>query len=419
LCRTSPPDDGSEKSAKRQEPMDPCYRIVTKPIALHASVKNIKKRVTNVKWYFPFCLVCVVQDAGTNNMIDAVRFADNHLDDGNFSKNKKDAMTFGEFAKDFFTPKDPRGYRMRNIQRGKSYGEDHYNHQQDMLDLYFIPQWGDWLIDSLSDVQIEDYILGLKSKQTGKLLGDSMRNKGLTVMKIVLQEAKRQGFVEKNVAADISEITEHNKKRLPFRDDEMRIMFPEDDNELINIWGGLMWSVYFLIMRDTGFRPGEVAGLERKNYIPEFHGLYTRQSVDIHRKLRERIKTTGKGFDFKTGVLTAQTERLLRFHLGTMSGDMLFLVNGRFIIPETSNKHLKETIKTLGIPRKGRTQYSLRHSFETDLSGEISDQILLQLMAHTGYRQEYDHRTPETLLRQLQPVRKILEERGKDDQNTR
>jgi len=352
------------------------------------------------------------KDTGTDNVAEAVRYAESHLMNDDIVKQKK-TITFGEFATGFFTTSDPQGYRMRNAQRGKNYGEEHYMHQQDMLDLYFIPQWGSWLIDSITDVQIENFILGLKSKRTGRLLGDSMRNKGLTVMKIVLHEAKRQGLVSEDAAKDITEITERNAKRLPFVSEEMEVMFPDDDDKLIHVWGSVIWAAYFLIMRDTGFRPGEVAGLERMNYIPELHGLFTMQSVSKDRTIKHRIKTTGKGFDYKTGVLTNQTERILKMHLMSSKGDILFLEHGKPFRTETSNKHLKTIVDSLGIPLKGRTQYSLRHSFETDLSGRVTDKILMQLMAHTGFRPEYDHRTPERILEQLQPVRTLLEDRNK------
>jgi integrase len=91
---------------------------------------------------------------------------------------------------------------------------------------------------------------------------------------------------------------------------------------------------------------------------------------------------------------------------------LIFLVNGRAIIPETANKHLKLSLKKTDVKLNGRTQYSLRHSFETALAGNIDQKILLELMAHTNFRKEYDHRTPEDILKQLQPAWEVIEKRS-------
>ncbi|MDA3958575.1 hypothetical protein [Oceanispirochaeta sp.] len=60
----------------------------------------------------------------------------------------------------------------------------------------------------------------------------------------------------------------------------MEKLFPSDKEELLRIWQGLKWTVFFFIMRDTGFRPGEVAGLTRSAYYSSVGGIYTTGSID-------------------------------------------------------------------------------------------------------------------------------------------
>jgi len=88
-----------------------------------------------------------------------------------------------------------------------------------------------------------------------------------------------------------------------------------------------------------------------------------------------------------------------------------FRVYKGLIIPDVANKHLKGVYKRAGVPSLGRTQYSFRHTFETTLAGKVENKVLLELMAHTAFHPEYDHRKPEHVLAQLQPVRAILEDR--------
>ena len=67
-----------------------------------------------------------------------------------------------------------------------------------------------------------------------------------------MQTAVDEGYIASDPTERILTITENDtKNRQPFTAEELYTFFPADDNELIEIWGGLMWSVYFLIMRDT------------------------------------------------------------------------------------------------------------------------------------------------------------------------
>ena len=42
--------------------------------------------------------------------------------------------------------------------------------------------------------------------------------------------------------------------------------------------------------------------------------------------------------------------------------------------------------------------------------GNVQTRNLLELMAHTRFRPEYDHRTPEMVLKQLEPIKETLNE---------
>lgn len=42
------------------------------------------------------------------------------------------------------------------------------------------------------------------------------------------------------------------------------------------------------------------------------------------------------------------------------------------------------------------------------LAGRVEDKVLLDLMAHTHFRMVYDHRTPDDMIIQLQPLRQLI-----------
>ena len=352
--------------------------------------------------------------SGTDNLVDAIHWADDKVESDLKGKGfSQQDRTFEDFARDFFTPKDPYGIRIRDRKHGNHFEEPYYKAKQRWVNLYIIPRFGKQTINSIGSVAIEEWFLDLKSTKNGKDLSDDTKNKILIAFRDVLKEAVRQGYVPNNAADDVQMINEVNIPRVPFTPEEMNMLFPEDDKELLKIWGSVMWATYFLIFRDTGFRPCEIHGLSKGQYYPELHGLFTKSSVNLARERKDRIKTTGKGKDYKVGILTAQTERFLNRHILECKDDFLFLIDGRFVNTSTTNKHFVLSAGRV-VPLNGRTQYCMRHSFETDLAGKVENKVVAELMAHTSFNPTYDHRTPEMLLKELQPVRELLEKRSPD-----
>lgn len=153
---------------------------------------------------------------------------------------------------------------------------------------------------------------------------------------------------------------------MAFEERELKKMFPCEIRKRIIIWGGLQWATYFSIAYDTGWRPSEISGLEKTKFLPEYKGIYTKNGV-VNGILQKRIKTTGTGKDYKVGVLSETTAHLVSLLIEEKQ-DEIFLfktLQGNFIQPNTANKHLKAVTKKLNIDIGKRTQYSLRHSFNT------------------------------------------------------
>lgn len=346
---------------------------------------------------------------GTADMIEAVVYAEAMLrKDFTLVERDQKKMTFGKFAQGFFTAADPHGFRKRNEAKNKHYEETFYFNHQGRLTNYIMPKFESYLLSSINKNMIDDWFMSLKAPN-GKELSANTRNKILFCLRIIMQTAVDEGYIASDPTERILTITENDtKNRQPFTAEELYTFFPADDNELIEIWGGIMWSVYFLIMRDTGWRPAEVAGLKKSSYYPNLNGIYTECEV-VGGVEKQRIKTTGKGKDYKVGLLTERTEKLLNLLISVIKSDFLFITTeGNFVQPDAANKHLRAVAKKVGIDLKGRTQYGFRHSFETLMVGNIHSKALLELMAHTGFRPEYDHRTPEMILKQLEPVKETL-----------
>ncbi|MGE4583911.1 MAG: tyrosine-type recombinase/integrase [Sphaerochaeta sp.] len=324
---------------------------------------------------------------------------------------KSKDITLGEFSEGFYTRTDDRSYRARNERKNRRYNEYYYYTMDGRLRNYILPTFGNIYLRNITHIMIDEWFVSMKRAASGKKMASNSKNKVLICLSYIMKEAVNVGLIEANPCDKVDKISEESNPRQPFTEEEMAIMFPEFDNTAIWVWGGLMWASYFLIMKSTGFRPGEIAGLTRDNYYPELKGLYTSQSVNSFTKnVVKRIKTTDKGLKAKIGLLSDQCCRILDKYIATIPEDQeyLFMVNGGFVSVFTSNKHFNSFATKAGIELQGRTQYCLRHTFQTMLAGEIEDKMIEELMGHTKYRHDYDHRKGKKRLEQLQGIRDKL-----------
>lgn len=62
------------------------------------------------------------------------------------------------------------------------------------------------------------------------------KNKTLNALRIVFQEAKSQGIVSENVAAQLKPFVERPKEQEVLSGEQLKKLFPENRTELIEIW---------------------------------------------------------------------------------------------------------------------------------------------------------------------------------------
>ncbi|PKL13982.1 MAG: hypothetical protein CVV52_03735 [Spirochaetae bacterium HGW-Spirochaetae-8] len=321
------------------------------------------------------------------------------------------SVTLQEFSKDYFLRTDSRSIRRRNEYKNRYFSDGYYKAMEARLVNYILPEFGCLTLPLIKSLAIDEWYVELK-KENGDDLSDDSKNKVLQCLSVIMDDAVRLGLIKENPCDKIEPMSVRSKTREAFSEDEMELMFPKEDDRAALAFGTLMWSCYFQVMKCTGFRPGEVSGLKRSNYYPELGGVYTTSSVNSpSRAVVNRIKTTGKGKPYKVGLLSSQCCRLLDMWLRLMpeGQEYLFMVDGKHIASSTSCKHFKTCAEKLGVSLEGRTQYSLRHTFQTAIAGEVERSTVEELMGHTRFRPGYDHRDGERRLRQLQGLRQTLE----------
>ncbi|MCL2481280.1 MAG: tyrosine-type recombinase/integrase [Spirochaetaceae bacterium] len=345
---------------------------------------------------------------GTEYEQDAIIFAERYLQ--NFDNTYRGKMPlFKDFASGFFE-KDTYDYRKQLEKKKKKYKNSYWLQQEARINNYWIPAFGNLLISAITSFIVDKWYMDLKNHKTKEPLADNTKNKILSCGNIVFEIALQKKIIKTNPIKSIIKITEENAKRGFFNDIEIAKLFPKDETELIKIWLTRKWITYFMIMRDTGWRPGEIAGLQRKNYYPDIGGIYTEHSIDYETgEMQESIKTTKKGKPFKIGYLKNDTIIHLDKYLEEQQigiNDLIFTSTKKTgMKADVSNKHFKASCERAGVDRGDRPQYCMRHTFSTKAHRSVERDVANALMGHTSYRPEYDHRDPETLLKQYKDVR--------------
>ncbi|ADY13646.1 tyrosine-type recombinase/integrase [Sphaerochaeta globosa] len=370
----------------------------------HEDFKLVRRRGRNIQVQFKGSDSWI--SSGYSDELNATLWAQNRV-----RENKSKDITFGEFSENFYTRTDERSFRAKNMRKNRHY-ENHYYYSMDgRYRNYILPIFKDLYMRNIDHMMIDEWFVSIRKATSGEKMATNSMNKILMCLSNIMKEAVNVGIIDTNPCSKVDKISEDSNPRQPFTEEEMLIMFPDFDHKAIWVWGGLMWASYFHIMKCTGFRPGEIAGLTRDNYYRELGGIYTSQSVNSFTKnVVKRIKTTDKGIKAKIGLLSDQCCRLLDLHIARMPKDQefLFRVETGYVTAFTSQKHFKSFATKAGIELNGRTQYSLRHTFQTMIAGEVEKSHVEELMGHTKYRQDYDHRAGKKRLEQLQGLRDRL-----------
>lgn len=286
---------------------------------------------------------------------------------------------------------------------GKMPTEAVWNMKRTIWRLYIIPKFGDFMLNEISPRMIQRWLVTMRSK-FNKPLASAYKDKILNNLSVVFDYAVFCGTIDHNPCRDIIGIRKTTSlKKKEFTDEELASLFPDDDSKLISIWSSKLIACYYMILRDTGWRPGEAAALTPANYIRSTHGIYTTRSVDsFTHTVKERIKTSDKGYSIKIGVLSDRTSELLEEIIEGMDDDqIIFTINGKLFVRSRLITTFNKALMACGIEQEGHCPYSFRVTFLTRTSMMYPDSVVMEMMGHKNWHSCYDKRSPEELLEKL------------------
>lgn len=300
-------------------------------------------------------------------------------------------QTFGDYAEGFYDRTDADSYLFRKAIRNKGVTEGSLEAKRIVLNSYLLPQFRDINIADISATMIDQWLMHLKKvRGKGKPCGGRC-NGILSVLREILQFALADGLVESNEAMKVEGMADIAKERAPISREQLKKLFPDDDNELLSIWGK-DYAKYFLIFIDTGFRPCEILALRYEDINDGT--VYTEYMFDSHtKKIEHRIKTSKKGKKYKVGTLSERTLRLI----GKGNGYIFDTTEIDRI--KAYKMFIRKSASIIG--RTDVTQYQLRHTFMTELKAIYPKELIMELMGHTKWEKCYDDSTPEQIIDNL------------------
>ncbi|OHE63892.1 MAG: hypothetical protein A2001_01640 [Treponema sp. GWC1_61_84] len=298
-------------------------------------------------------------------------------------------ITLEEFATGFYDDASP-WVRRRIAKKNKdeAFSAGFLPQHRARLKNYLLPAFGKTELKDITRRAFDDWLLDLKGIRGGyhkaPSIKNSTKNKIIDCMRHIVDEAVDLGLMERSPIDGITPFGRDEESREVFDELELKKMFPVERGPAMAVWLSQMWLAYFVVLRDTGIRPGELHALTWADWMPKYGGFPITKAIENQ---TGRVKRTKTG-SVKPAYLSARgVQELLIWQSMTEYGDpadLIFSFDGRTPhISETANKHFRGVLKRLGIERRRRTPYCLRHSFATFALDELPLSMVQQLLGHS------------------------------------
>jgi integrase len=277
--------------------------------------------------------------------------------------------------------------------------------------------WGGLNVKRLTTQNIEEGIAGLPSRFTGRVLAGCTVNRVLSVLTDFYSYLVGEGIVRANPVREVercSPFPEKPRSALPTVEmavlfpgvtEEVRhnILLPDTHEKLLKVWRTQKYVCAFLILKDTGLRPGELLALKWRDWDAETRFFPILRAIESG--TRDQVKGTKTGAT-KPAIITERTAEeieALRRKVRPEPEDYL-LCNCHGIPYDTHRLswNFRESVRRSGLDRPELTPYWLRHTYNTRMLEVLDDKTVGHLMGHNteAMRRHYRHADEESLRRE-------------------
>ena len=304
----------------------------------------------------------------------------------------------------------PDGYwRYKRAEKKKFFTDKSMKTRAAVMQNWIVPLWGELNPKRLTVQTIDKAMMGVTSDLTRRPLAGATRNRILSVLSELYVYLIEEGLTRLNPVRDVVRCNSSPEcPRSAMPTDEVKTLFPDDHNELKRIWRTQKYICAFMILRDTGVRPGELVALKWGDWNPEIKFFPILRAIESGSKNREKGTKTGAT---KPAIITDHTAveiEALRKKIKPMPGQYIFA--NKHGVPYGTHRlswNFHKAVERAGINRPELTPYWLRHTFNTRSLETLDDKLVQHLMGHNTVDMtlRYRHADAESLAREAIKIR--------------
>jgi integrase len=300
-------------------------------------------------------------------------------------------------------------WRYKRAEKKKLFTDKSMKTRNAVMRNWILPLWGEYSPKRLTVKIINKAMMGSTSELTKRPLAGATRNRILSVLSELYVHLIEEGQLRINPVRDVvrcNSYPEQPRSALPTV--EIKTLFPEDRVELKRIWRTQKYICAFLILRDTGLRPGELVALKWQDWNSEIKFFPILCALESGSK--DKIKGTKTGAT-KPAIVTDQAAKeieTLRKKVKPKPEDYIF--SNKHGVPYSTHRlswNFHKAVERAGINRPELTPYWLRHTFNTRCLESMPDDLVKHLMGHNtdDMMRRYRHADAESLAREAVRIR--------------
>jgi integrase len=278
---------------------------------------------------------------------------------------------------------------------------------------YVVPLWGDINPRRLTVRMIDTSMEGITSELTGRPLAGATRNRILSVLSELYNYLIGEDKAKINPVLSVTRCRsqpEHPRGAIAIA--VMKQLFPADHEGMRKLYISQKYICAFLVLRDTGLRPGELIALRWRDWRPELRFFPIMRAIESGTRDHEKGTKTGAT---KPAMVTPQAaEEMERLRKKVKPEPEHFIFANYKNIPydpHRLNWAFKRAAGKAGIGRGDLTPYWLRHTFNTRALETLPDDIVRRLMGHSteAMTRHYRDADVDSLIREADKIRETVD----------
>ncbi|MDR3147768.1 MAG: site-specific integrase, partial [Treponema sp.] len=247
---------------------------------------------------------------------------------------------------------------------------------------YIMLLWGSEDPRKLTVRMIDLAMEGITSKLTERPLAGATRNRILSVLSELYLYLIEEDRAKINPVLNVTRCRsqpEHPRGAVSIA--TMKQLFPVDHAGMRKLYVSQKYICAFLVLRDTGLRPGELIALRWRDWHPDLRFFPVMRAIESGTRTNEKGTKTGAT---KPAMVTQQAagemERLRK--KVKPEPEQFIFANYKGIPFDTHrlNWAFRRAVKLADIGRDDLTPYWLRHTFNTRALETLPDDVVRRLM---------------------------------------